>query len=159
VLTQARPELIERTYEALKGVKRAIVHVYNSTSVVQREKVFKTDKQGIKDIAVKGAQEVKRHAENYPQTEWICQYSRESFTGTEVDYAVEVCNAVIDVWQPTPEHKCIINLPATVEMATPNVFADQIELFCRLLDKRDAVVISLHTHNDRGCAVAAAELG
>lgn len=159
VLTQARPELIARTYEALKGVKRAIVHVYNSTSVVQREKVFKTDKQGIIDIAVAGAREVKKHAELHPQTEWIFQYSPESFTGTEVDYAVQVVDAVVDVWQPTPEHKCIINLPATVEMSTPNVFADQIEYFCRHVKNRDSIVISLHTHNDRGCAVAAAELG
>jgi 2-isopropylmalate synthase len=159
VLTQARPELIARTYEALKGARRAIVHVYNSTSVVQREKVFKTDKQGIIDIAVAGAQDVKNHAAKYPETEWIFQYSPESFTGTEVGFAVEVCNAVINVWQPTPDNKCIINLPATVEMATPNVFADQIELFCRLVEKRDSVVVSLHTHNDRGCAVAAAELG
>lgn len=159
VLTQARPELIARTYEALKGVKRAIVHVYNSTSVVQREKVFKTDKQGIIDIAVAGAREVKRHAEINPQTDWSFQYSPESFTGTEIDYAVEVCNAVIDVWQPTPQKKCIINLPATVEMSTPNVFADQVEFFCRHVSRRDAVVVSLHTHNDRGCAVAAAELG
>ncbi|MAY54448.1 MAG: 2-isopropylmalate synthase [Pseudomonadota bacterium] len=159
VLTQARPELIARTYEALKGVKRAIVHVYNSTSVVQRQKVFKTDKQGIIDIAVRGASEVKRHAALNPETEWVFQYSPESFTGTEVDFAVDVCNAVIDVWQPTPDSPCIINLPATVEMATPNVFADQIELFCRKVDRRDSVIVSLHTHNDRGCAVAAAELG
>lgn len=159
VLTQARPELIARTYEALEGVKRAIVHVYNSTSVVQREKVFKLDQQGITNIAVAGARQVKEHAEKYPQTEWTFQYSPESFTGTEIDYAVEVCNAVIDVWQPTPERPCIINLPATVEMSTPNVFADQIEYFCRQVNRRDCVVVSLHTHNDRGCAVAAAELG
>ncbi|HLT64426.1 MAG TPA: 2-isopropylmalate synthase [Pseudohongiella sp.] len=159
VLTQARPELIARTFEALKGVKRAIVHVYNSTSVVQRQKVFKTDKQGVINIAVAGAREVKKHAEMHPETEWIFQYSPESFTGTEIDYAVEVCDAVVDVWQPTPQHKCIINLPATVEMATPNVFADQIEYFCRHVKKRDSIIVSLHTHNDRGCAVAAAELG
>jgi 2-isopropylmalate synthase len=159
VLTQARPELIARTYEALKGVHRAIVHVYNSTSVVQRQKVFKTDKTGIIDIAVKGAQEVKKHAEMAPETEWVFQYSPESFTGTEVDFAAEVCSAVINVWQPTKEKPCIINLPATVEMATPNVFADQIELFCRQVENREAVIISLHTHNDRGCGVAAAELG
>lgn len=159
VLTQARPELIARTYEALAGVKRAIVHVYNSTSVVQREKVFRLDKKGIIDIAVNGARLVKEHAEKFPDTEWTFQYSPESFTGTEVEYAVEVCNAVIDVWQPTPERPCIINLPATVEMSTPNVFADQVEYFCRHVDRRDSVVVSLHTHNDRGCAVAAAELG
>ncbi|MEX0740906.1 MAG: 2-isopropylmalate synthase [Pseudohongiella sp.] len=158
VLTQARPELIARTYESLKGARRAIVHVYNSTSVVQREKVFRTDKQGIIDIAVAGARVVKEHAEKAPETDWHFQYSPESFTGTEVDFAVDVCNAVIDVWQPTPEKKIIINLPATVEMSTPNVFADQVEYFCRNVDRRDAVVVSLHTHNDRGCAVAAAEL-
>jgi 2-isopropylmalate synthase len=158
VLTQARPELIARTYESLKGVKRAIVHVYNSTSVVQRQKVFKTSKQGIVDIAVAGARDVKKFAEMYPDTEWAFQYSPESFTGTEIDFAVEVCNAVINVWQPTQDNKCIINLPATVEMSTPNVFADQVEFFCRHVNKRDSVVVSLHTHNDRGCAVAAAEL-
>ncbi|HDZ09544.1 2-isopropylmalate synthase [Pseudohongiella sp.] len=158
VLTQARPELIARTYESLKGAKRAIVHVYNSTSVVQREKVFKTDKQGIIDIAVAGARVVKELAEKAPETDWHFQYSPESFTGTEVDFAVDVCNAVIDVWQPTADKKVIINLPATVEMSTPNVFADQVEYFCRKVNRRDAVVVSLHTHNDRGCAVAAAEL-
>jgi len=159
VLTQARPELIARTYEALKGVRRAIVHVYNSTSVVQREKVFKTDKAGIVDIAVRGAKEVKKHADLAPETEWVFQYSPESFTGTEVDFAAEVCSAVVNVWQPTKDKPCIINLPATVEMATPNVFADQIELFCRQVENREAIIISLHTHNDRGCGVAAAELG
>lgn len=158
VLTQARPELIARTYESLKGARRAIVHVYNSTSVVQREKVFKTDKQGIIDIAVAGARVVKEHAEKAPETDWHFQYSPESFTGTEVDFAVDVCNAVIDVWQPTTDKKIIINLPATVEMSTPNVFADQVEYFCRHVNRREAVVVSLHTHNDRGCAVAAAEL-
>ncbi|MFD1383692.1 2-isopropylmalate synthase [Rhodanobacter aciditrophus] len=159
VLTQARPELIERTYESLKGAKKAVVHVYNSTSKTQREQVFRLGKDGIKDIAVKGAQCVKDHAEKHPETEWVFQYSPESFTGTETDFAVEVCDAVIDVWQPTPEKKCIINLPATVEVATPNRFADQIEYFCRKVTKRDSIVISLHTHNDRGCGVAAAELG
>lgn len=159
VLTQARPELIARTFESLKGARRAILHVYNSTSVVQRQKVFKTDKAGIMKIAVGGASEVKRHAEQAPETEWTFQYSPESFTGTEADYAVEVCNAVIDVWQPTPDNPCIMNLPSTVEMATPNVYADQIELFARNVNHRDSVIISLHTHNDRSCAVAAAELG
>jgi 2-isopropylmalate synthase len=159
VLTQARPELIQRTYEALKGVKRAIVHLYNSTSVVQRQKVFKLDKAGIKAIAVNGAKEVLRCAKLAPETAWRFQYSPESFTGTEMDYAVEVCEAVCDVWQPTASNKVILNLPATVEMATPNVYADQIELFCRLLKNRNSVIISLHTHNDRGCGVAASELG
>jgi 2-isopropylmalate synthase len=159
VLTQARPELIQRTYEALKGVKRAIVHLYNSTSVVQREKVFKLDKAGIKAIAVNGAKEVLRCSKLTPETDWYFQYSPESFTGTEIDYAIEVCEAVCDVWQPTPQRKVILNLPATVEMATPNVYADQIEWFCRHVKNRDSVIISLHTHNDRGCGVAASELG
>ncbi|BFM48410.1 2-isopropylmalate synthase [Marinomonas sp. THO17] len=159
VLTQARPELIERTYESLKGAKKAIVHVYNSTSKTQREQVFRLGKDGIKEIAVKGAQCVKEHAEKYPETEWVFQYSPESFTGTETDFAVEVVDAVADVWQPTPDNKIIINLPATVEVATPNRFADQIEYFCREVKQRDSMIISLHTHNDRGCGVAAAELG
>ena len=159
VLTQARTELIARTYESLKGVKRAIVHLYNSTSAVQREKVFKLDKAGIKNIAIKGAQDVLRLAKANPKTDFYFQYSPESFTGTELDFAVEVCDAVTEVWQPTPERKVILNLPATVEMSTPNVYADQIEWFCRHVNKRDSVIISLHTHNDRGCGVAASELG
>ncbi|NKB32272.1 MAG: 2-isopropylmalate synthase [Pseudomonadales bacterium] len=158
VLTQARPELIRRTFESLKGARRAILHLYNSTSIVQREKVFKTDKAGIVDIAVTGAKEVVNCAAQQAETEWIFQYSPESFTGTEIDFAVEVCDAVNAVWQPTPENPVIINLPATVEMATPNVYADQIELFGRLIKNRDSVIISLHTHNDRSCAVGAAEL-
>ncbi|MGI9250639.1 MAG: 2-isopropylmalate synthase [Pseudohongiellaceae bacterium] len=157
-LTQARPELIERTFESLRGAPKAIMHLYNSTSVVQRQKVFKTDKAGIIDIAVAGAQKVRECADQAPETDWTFQYSPESFTGTEIDYAVEVCDAVIDVWQPTPTSKAIINLPSTVEMATPNIYADQIEWFCRHISKRDAIIVSLHTHNDRGCAVAAAEL-
>ncbi|MEZ5506785.1 MAG: 2-isopropylmalate synthase [Gammaproteobacteria bacterium] len=159
VLTQARDDLIERTYEALRGARRAVVHVYNSTSPVQRDSVFGLDKDGIKQIAIRGAQKVQSEAQKYPQTEWVFQYSPESYSGTEVDYAVEVCNAVIDVWQPTPDNKVIINLPATVEMTTPNVYADQIEYFCRHVNNRDSIIISLHTHNDRGCGVAAAELG
>ena len=159
VLTQARTELIERTYESLKGAKKAIVHLYNSTSTVQREKVFKLDKEGIKSIAVNGAKDVLRCAQAAPETEWLFQYSPESFTGTELDYAVEVCDAVNEVWQPTVERKVIINLPATVEAATPNVYADQIEWFCRHIKNRKSIVLSLHTHNDRGCGVAASELG
>ena len=159
VLTQARPELIRRSYESLRGARRAIVHVYNSTSIVQREKVFGTGKAGIMDIAVAGAEEVRRCAENAPGTEWLFQYSPESFTGTEVDYAVAVCDRVIEVWEPTPENPAIINLPSTVEMAPPNIYADQIEWFCRHVSRRDSIIVSLHTHNDRGCAVAAAELG
>ena len=158
VLTQARPELIRRTFDSLKGARRAILHLYNSTSIVQREKVFKTDKAGIIDIAVEGAKEVKRCAAAQPDTEWIFQYSPESFTGTEVDFAVEVCDAVNDIWKPTPERPSIINLPSTVEMATPNIYADQVELFCRNIKNRDSIIVSLHTHNDRSCAVGAAEL-
>jgi 2-isopropylmalate synthase len=158
-LTQARPELIKRTFEALKGVPRAIVHVYNSTSTLQRRVVFNSDKEGIKKIAVNGAKEVKKYAEKYPATDWTFEYSPESFTGTELPYAVEVCNAVNDIWKPSKERKSIINLPATVEMASPNIYADQIEWVCRNIDNRESVVISLHPHNDRGTAVAATELG
>jgi 2-isopropylmalate synthase len=159
VLTQARDELIARTFESLRGARRAIVHLYNSTSTVQREQVFGLDREGIKAIAVKGARTVARLAADNPETQWVFQYSPESFTGTEMDYAVEVCNAVTAVWQPTPDNKVIINLPATVEMSTPNVFADQIEWVCDHIARRDSLIISLHTHNDRGCGVAAAELG
>jgi len=158
VLTQARPELIARTYESLKGARRAIVHVYNSTSVAQRRVVFRTDRAGIVDIAVRGATLVREHAERDKGTEWIFQYSPESFTGTELDFAVEICDAVNAVWEPTPERRSIINLPATVEMATPNVYADQIEWFGRHVRGRDSIVLSVHPHNDRGTAVAAAEL-
>ncbi len=158
VLTQARPELIARTYESLQGARRAIVHVYNSTSVVQRRVVFRLDRAGIVDIAVRGAECVREQAERRPGTDWVFQYSPESFTGTELDFAVEICDAVNAVWEPTPERKSIINLPATVEMATPNVFADQVEWFLRHVARRDSIVLSVHPHNDRGTAVAAAEL-
>jgi 2-isopropylmalate synthase len=158
VLVQARDELIERTYEALRGARRAVVHVYNSTSPVQREKVFGVDKQGIINIARHGAEKVMTEAKKYPDTEWVFQYSPESFSSTEVEFATEVCSAVIDVWQPTPDNKAIINLPATVESAMPNIFADQIEWFCRHVNRRDSITVSIHTHNDRGCGVAAAEL-
>ncbi len=158
MLTQARPELIARTYEALKGVRRAIVHVYNSTSMAQRRLVFRTDRAGIIDIAVRGASEVREHAERNRGSEWVFQYSPESFTGTELDFSVEICDAVNAVWEPTPARKSILNLPATVEMATPNVYADQIEWFARHIGKRDCVILSVHPHNDRGTAVAAAEL-
>jgi 2-isopropylmalate synthase len=157
VLTQARPELIARTYEALRGARRAIMHVYNSTSVVQRRVVFRTDRAGIIDIAVRGASVVREHALKHPDTDWTFEYSPESFTGTELDFAVEVCDAVNAVWEPTPDHKSILNLPATVEMATPNIYADQIEWFLRNLKNRDCSVLSVHPHNDRGTAVAAAE--
>jgi len=158
VLTQARPELIARTYEALKGVRRAIVHVYNSTSMAQRRLVFRTDRAGIIDIAVRGASEVREHAERNRGSEWVFQYSPESFTGTELDFSVEICDAVNAVWEPTPARKSILNVPATVEMATPNVYADQVEWFARQIGKRDSVILSVHPHNDRGTAVAAAEL-
>jgi len=158
VLTQARPELIARTYESLKGARRAIVHVYNSTSIAQRRVVFRLDRAGIIDIAVRGAAEVRKHAERERGTEWLFEYSPESFTGTELDFAVEICDAVNAVWEPTPQRKSILNLPATVEMATPNVYADQIEWFGRHVGKRDSIVLSVHPHNDRGTAVAAAEL-
>jgi 2-isopropylmalate synthase len=158
VLTQARAPLIERTYEALEGAKRAIMHLYNSTSTTQRRVVFQLDRAGVRHIAVEAAEVVLAAARARPDTEWTFQYSPESFTGTELDYAAEVCDAVLDVWQPTPDHKAIINLPATVEMATPNVFADQIEWMHRNLARRDSIVLSVHPHNDRGCGVAAAEL-
>ncbi len=159
VLTQARPELIERTFESVRGAKQAIVHLYNSTSTLQRRVVFGQEKDGITAIAVEGAKLCKKLAEDMGDTEIFFQYSPESFTGTELEYAVEVCDAVTEVWQPTPEKKVIINLPATVEMATPNVYADQIEWMHRHLARRDSIVLSLHPHNDRGTAVAAAELG
>ncbi|MDX6744659.1 2-isopropylmalate synthase [Actinocorallia sp. A-T 12471] len=158
VLTQARPELIQRTFESLEGAKQAIVHLYNSTSTLQRRVVFGQDKDGITAIAVEGAKLCKKLAAE-TDTKIFFEYSPESFTGTELEYAVEVCNAVNDVWRPTPEWKVIVNLPATVEMATPNVYADQIEWMNRHLAYRDSVVLSLHPHNDRGTAVAAAELG
>ena len=159
VLTQARQHLIDRTYEALDGCVEAIVHVYNSTSVVQREKVFQLSKEGIKDVAVNGARWVLEGSKRYPDTVWRFQYSPESFTGTEVEYALEVCHAVLDVWQPTEDRKAIINLPSTVEMTTANVFADQIEYIVRNFKYSDTAVISLHTHNDRGTGIASAELG
>lgn len=158
VLTQARPEQIDRTFEALRGARRAIVHLYNSTSTVQRRVVFALDKPGIVDIAVRAARQVHALAEAQPETEWIFEYSPESFTGTELDFAKEICDAVNEVWHPTRERKVIINLPATVEMATPNVYADQIEWMHRNLARRDCIVLSVHPHNDRGTAVAAAEL-
>ncbi|MEX0913662.1 MAG: 2-isopropylmalate synthase [Demequina sp.] len=159
VLTQAREHLIERTYESIKGAKNAIVHLYNSTSVVQREVVFRAGEDEIQDIATHGAMLCQKFEEMIPETNVFYEYSPESYTGTELEYAVRVCNAVLDVWKPTPERKVIINLPATVEMATPNVYADSIEWMNRHLDYRDSVVLSLHPHNDRGTAVAAAELG
>ena len=158
VLTQAREALIDRTFEALKGVRRAIVHVYNSTNPAQREQVFGLDREGIQTIAVRGAEWVKSGAARYPETEWVFQYSPESFSATEPDYVVEICEAVNGVWRPDQGQPVILNLPATVESSMPNVFADQIEWFCDHLRGREHVKISVHNHNDRGCAVAAAEL-
>ncbi|MGL5694453.1 MAG: 2-isopropylmalate synthase [Peptostreptococcaceae bacterium] len=159
VLTQAREHLIIKTFEALKGCKKAIVHLYNSTSTLQRKVVFEKSKNEIIDIAVSGAKLLKEEAMKYPDTKFTFEYSPESFTGTELDYSVEICERVIDIWEPTPENKVILNLPSTVEMATPNIYADQIEWFCKNLDKRDSVIISLHTHNDRGTSTASSELG
>ncbi|WP_431779169.1 2-isopropylmalate synthase [Microbacterium aurantiacum] len=159
VLTQAREHLIERTYEAIAGAKQAIVHLYNSTSVLQREVVFRTDKQGIIDIALEGARLCREFEKRIPETKVFYEYSPESYTGTELEFAVDVCNQVIEVFEPTPERKVIINLPATVEMATANVYADSIEWMSRHLAHRENVILSLHPHNDRGTAIAAAELG
>jgi 2-isopropylmalate synthase len=159
VLTQAREHLIERTYESIRGAKRAIVHLYNSTSILQRDVVFRTDKQGIIDIALEGARLCRKFEATVPDTEVFYEYSPESYTGTELEFAVDVCNQVLEIFEPTPERKVIINLPATVEMATPNVYADSIEWMSRHLNHRENVIISLHPHNDRGTAIAAAELG
>ncbi len=157
VLVQCREHLIARTFEALEGVKRAVVHIYNSTSVLQRDVVFHADKETIKQLAIDGTKMVQKYAKDFPG-EIILEYSPESFTGTEVDYALEVCTAVQDVWQPTPEKKIIFNLPATVEMNTPNVYADQIEWMSRNFKNRDSIILSIHPHNDRGTGVAIAEL-
>jgi 2-isopropylmalate synthase len=159
VLTQARDHLIERTYESIRGSKKAIVHFYNSTSVLQRRVVFAQDKAGIMEIALHAAAKCLELEATVPGTEVFYEYSPESYTGTELEYALEVCNAVIEVISPTPERKMVINLPATVEMATPNVYADSIEWMSRRLARRDSVLLSLHPHNDRGTGVAAAELG
>ena len=158
VLTPARAELIERTFAAIRGARRAIVHLYNSTSTLQRRVVFGTDRRGIIDLALAGARAVRAGRESMPETEIVCQYSPESFTGTELEFAVEICEAVLDVWEPDADRPAIVNLPATVEMASPNVYADQIECFGRQIRDRERIVLSVHPHNDRGCAVAAAEL-
>ncbi len=159
VLTQAREDLIVRTFESLKGAKKAIVHYYNATAPSFRKIVFQQDQAGVTQIAINAAQIIKRQAAQYPETDWRFEYSPEVFSSTETPFAVEVCNAVIGVFQPTPQQKLILNLPATIEAATPNVYADQIEWFGRHIDRRDSVLISLHTHNDRGTGVAATELG
>ncbi|MEN2740879.1 2-isopropylmalate synthase [Microbacterium sp. X-17] len=159
VLTQARDHLIERTYEAIVGAKRVIVHLYNSTSILQREVVFREDKQGIIDIALHGARLCREFEKRIPETTVYYEYSPESYTGTELEFAADICNQVLEIFEPTPERKVIINLPATVEMATPNVYADSIEWMNRHLAYRENVILSLHPHNDRGTAIAAAELG
>ncbi|MCI2423670.1 2-isopropylmalate synthase [Saccharopolyspora sp. K220] len=159
VLTQCRPELIERTFQALEGAPKAIVHIYNSTSILQRRVVFREEREGIKKIATMAAEMTLELAGKYPDTDFRFQYSPESYTGTELSYAAEVCDAVTEIWQPTPERPVILNLPATVEMATPNVYADSIEWMHRNLARRDSVILSLHPHNDRGTGIAAAELG
>ncbi|MGU3497679.1 2-isopropylmalate synthase [Mycobacterium sp. C31M] len=159
VLTQCRPELITRTFEACAGAPRAIVHFYNSTSILQRRVVFRADRDAVKAIATDGARMCVEEAKKYPDTQWRFEYSPESYTGTELEYAVDVCNAVAEIVKPTPAVPLIINLPATVEMATPNVYADSIEWMSRHLTPRDSIILSLHPHNDRGTAVAAAELG
>ena len=159
VLTQAREDLIARTFESLRGAKKAIVHLYNATCPSFRRIVFNQDKQGVKDIAVNAAKLFVKYAAQQPETHWTFEYSPETFSATELEFAKEVCDAVIEVWNPTPDHKVILNLPATVEVSTPNVYADQIEWFCRNVNRRDSVLISLHTHNDRGTGVAATELG
>lgn len=157
VLVQCREHLIQRTFEALKGVKRAVVHIYNSTSTLQRDVVFRAGKEEVKQIAIEGTKLVKKYAEGFPG-EIILEYSPESFTGTELEYALEVCSAVQEIWQPTPEKKMIFNLPATVEMNTPNVYADQIEWMNRNFKDRDSIILSVHPHNDRGTGVAITEL-
>ena len=159
VLTQCRDHLIERTFDAIRGSKQAIVHFYNSTSVLQRRVVFGMSEEGIIDIALQGARLCRKLEETIPETDVYYEYSPESYTGTELEFAVRICNEVIAVIDPTPDHKMIVNLPATVEMATPNVYADSIEWMVRHLDRRESVVVSLHPHNDRGEGVAAAELG
>ncbi|MCC8248195.1 2-isopropylmalate synthase [Saccharothrix luteola] len=159
VLTQCRPELISRTFESLRGAGKAIVHFYNSTSILQRRVVFKSDREGIKKIATDAAAFALEQEKDYPETEFRYEYSPESYTGTELSYALEVCDAVSEIIAPTPEKPLIINLPATVEMATPNVYADSIEWMSRNLARRDSIILSLHPHNDRGTGVAAAELG
>ncbi len=158
VLTQAREPLIKKTFASVKGAKEAIVHLYNSTSTLQRRTVFKMSRKEIVELAIHGAKLLKEEQKKYPETVFRYEYSPESFTGTELNFALEVCEAVMNVLQPTPENKIIINLPATVELSSPNIYADQIEWFCRNMTGRDSAIISIHAHNDRGCAVAATEL-
>lgn len=158
VLTQARQDLIARTVDSLKGARRAILHMYNPIAPTFRKIVYNTDKAGVKEIAERGTRWVKELTEKHPETEWVYQYSPEVFSSTEVEFAKEVCDAVSAIWKPTPQRKMIFNLPATVEMSTPNTYADQIEWMHRHLNHRDSIILSVHPHNDRGTAVAAAEL-
>ncbi len=158
VLTPARETLIKKTFKAVEGAKKVVMHLYNSTSTLQRRTVFNMNRDEITALGVGGASIIKKEAEHYSDTDFRFEYSPESFTGTELDFAIHICEAIMDVWEPTSEQPVIINLPATVELATPNVYADQIEWFCKTLKNRDVVIISLHAHNDRGCAVAATEL-
>ncbi|GHO46199.1 2-isopropylmalate synthase [Ktedonospora formicarum] len=159
VITQSREDLIRRTFESIRGLKKVIVHLYNSTSPAQRRLVFGLDKAGIVDIATRGTKLIKELVATVPETEITLQYSPESFALTEIDFSLEICEAVVDIWQPTPTNKIILNLPETVQIATPNVYADQIEWFCRHMRDRNSAIISLHTHNDRGTGVATTELG
>ncbi|MFQ9893882.1 MAG: 2-isopropylmalate synthase, partial [Emergencia sp.] len=159
VLTQSRRHIIDKTFEALKGVKKAVVHLYNSTSFAQREQVFRASKEEIIQIAKDGAILMNEYAAKFPETQFQFEYSPESFTGTEMEFAAGICNAVIDIWQPTADNKVIINLPATVEMSLPHIFANQVEYMCKALHNRENLIISLHPHNDRGTGVADAELG
>ena len=152
VLTQSRKHIIKKTFESLKGTKCAIVHLYNSTSAAQREQVFKASKKDIISIAAQGAELIKYYAAKQPETDFRFEYSPESFTGTEPEFALQICNAVIDIWEPTPENKVIINLPVTVELSMPHIYANQIEYMCDHLNKRENVIVSLHPHNDRGTA-------
>ncbi len=158
VLTPARESLIKKTFESVRGAGKAVIHLYNSTSTLQRRTVFHMSRKEIVELAVFGAKLIKEEAARFPETKYIYEYSPESFTGTELEFALEICEAVKDTWQPTPENKMIINLPATVEMSSPNIYADQIEWFCNKISNRDSIILSLHAHNDRGCAVAATEL-
>lgn len=158
VLTQARPQLIERTIESLRGARRAIVHLYNATSPTFRSKVFNMSRDELRELAVEGTRQIRRLTEQHPETGWVFEYSPETFTATELDFAKEVCDAVVEAWGATPAHPVIINLPATVEIGTPNFYADQIEWMDRNLARRDAIILSIHPHNDRGTAVAAAEM-
>ena len=158
VLTQSRPHIIKKTFDSIKGAKNVVVHLYNSTSFAQRQQVFRMSEDEIVNIAVEGAKSFNEYAEKMPETNFRFEYSPESFTGTEIEFALRICNAVIDVWQPRPERQVIINLPSTVEMSMPHVYAQQIEYMSKHLNCRENVIVSIHPHNDRGTGVAAGEL-